>query len=90
MILFKKFLNKSCYCINTQKPAEILHIPNKGQIIEGYDGDLFIVDASRDYTLDASQFASKAKFSPYDGMTMRCRINGAIVDGDIVYLDDAW
>ena len=70
-------------------PARILSLANKGRIAAGADADLFILDTERPHTVDAAGFASKAKYSPYQGAEMACTVVSAIVNGRIVFLHDA-
>lgn len=48
-------------------PAKIYGLRNKGEITVGKDADLVIIDPKKSQQIDASQFVSKAKFSPFDG-----------------------
>lgn len=50
-----------------KNPAKILGLRTKGIIKEGMDADLVVVDVNNEYVVDSSFFASKAKYSPYDG-----------------------
>ena len=50
-----------------EKPAEIFGLKNKGKLEQGKDADLTIVDYNLRWTINASKFKSKAKFSPYNG-----------------------
>ena len=69
-------------------PAEILNLKNKGVLAPGYDADLTVIEKNGAYTIDPSEFASKAKFSPYKGKTVNGRTLYTIVNGKIVYIAD--
>ena len=48
--------------------------PRKGVIRPGADADLAIVDMSAAYTFRQEKMYSKAKWSPYDGMSFQGRV----------------
>ncbi len=67
-----------------EKPALIFHLADKGQLEQGKDADLVVVDLNRKYRLDASKFKSKARFSPFDkwdvqGKPIRTYANGQLI-----------
>ena len=53
-------------------PARILGI-EKGTLMPGSAGDLTIVDLKSEYQVNAEQFVSKGKNSPFDGWTLKGR-----------------
>ena len=65
-------------------PARILNIP-KGCIGEGWIADLVIADLESVYSIDSSQFYSKAKHSPFDGRKVIGRITHTFVSGKLKY-----
>ncbi len=72
------------------KPAEIFHL-NRGSIREGGFADLVVIDAHREYKIEASRFHSKAKYSPFNGWKVKGKpvktfVNGKLVmdEGEIV------
>jgi dihydroorotase (multifunctional complex type) len=74
-----------------EKPAEIFHLSDRGALEQGQKADLTVVDFNRRFQIDASEFHSKAQFSPYDGWEMQGKpaktyVNGLLVmkDGEIV------
>ena len=74
-----------------EKPAEIYGLHGRGRIVEGSGADLTVVDFNQKFTIDASKFKSKAKFSPYDGWevwgkTIKTYVEGLLIfdEGDIV------
>jgi dihydroorotase len=67
------------------KPAEVWSIANKGQIAEGYDADLVLVDMNASHTvLDENQL-TKSKWSPWHGTTLRGVPVGTWVMGNRVF-----
>ena len=55
--------------------------PRKGVIRPGADADLAIVDMSAAYTFRQEKMYSKAKWSPYDGMSFQGRVVETILRG---------
>ena len=52
-------------------PARIYNIARKGRIAAGYDADLTIVDLKRSETITNKWVASKAGWTPYDGVRVQ-------------------
>jgi len=74
-----------------EKPAEIYGLNDRGRLEQGKNADLTVVDFNRKFTIDASKFKSKAKYSPYDGWEAQGKpvktfVNGLLVfdEGEIV------
>lgn len=65
-------------------PSKILGLSKKGCIKEENDADLIIVDIDESYKIDASQFLSKAKYSPFDKLEVKGKIIKTIVKGKII------
>jgi dihydroorotase len=53
-------------------PARIMGI-DKGTLMPGAAGDLTILDLESEYTVNAEEFVSKGKNSPFDGWTLKGR-----------------
>lgn len=69
----------------SHNPAKILGLKTKGVIKEGMDADIIIVDDRNEYVVDSSEFFSKAKYSPYDGLKMYGKVIKTICGGKIIY-----
>jgi len=65
------------------KPAEILNL-NAGKFEKGGVADLVIFDPNEEWTVDSSQFKSKARNMPFNGMKLKGKVKYTIVDGGIV------
>ncbi len=65
-------------------PAAILNLREKGKIAEGMDADLVVVDCVEDYSIEAKHFASKAKYSPFEGMQVKGKVLHTVVDGRVL------
>jgi dihydroorotase-like cyclic amidohydrolase len=70
-----------------QKPAEIFHLADKGQLEAGKKADLTVVDFNAKFKIDASKFKSKAKFSPFDRMEVQGKPVQTFVAGQLVMED---
>ncbi len=68
-------------------PAKILGI-DKGTLEIGKAADIVIADPNEKYKIDASEFASKGKNTPFHGKEVVGRIKLTIVNGKIVFKDN--
>ena len=66
-------------------PTKVYGIQNKGSLIEGYDGDLALVDLQASRTFTDSDTWTKVGWTPYDGMELVGWPRYTIVDGEIVH-----
>jgi dihydroorotase len=62
-------------------PARLFGIANKGRIAAGYDADLTVVDLSRRQTITDAWIASKAGWTPYNGVDVTGWPVGTFVRG---------
>jgi dihydroorotase len=70
----------------SRKPAEILGA-RKGALEPGMDGDVVIVELRREHAIDPSMFASKAKYSPFEGWRVRAEVRTVFLRG-VLALED--
>jgi dihydroorotase len=68
----------------TTEPARVLKLP-KGRIVEGGDADLTIFDPNREWTVSASEFASKSRNTPFDGWQLKGQAVATVVGGKVVW-----
>ncbi|MGE0604964.1 MAG: dihydroorotase [Xanthobacteraceae bacterium] len=73
--------------LSSHGPARVFGIANKGRIAVGYDADFTVVDLKRRETITNQWLASKAGWTPYDGMTVTGWPVGTVVRGAIVMRD---
>lgn len=66
-------------------PAKILGLASKGRIKVGADANIVIFDPKEAWTIKASNFASKSRNTPFDGMRVLGRVKKTIVGGCVVY-----
>jgi dihydroorotase len=69
-------------------PAAILGLP-AGRLAVGAAADLVLFDPDRGWKVDAHQFRSKSKNSPFDGRPVQGRVMRTVIDGRSVFLRDA-
>lgn len=65
-------------------PAKILGI-DKGSLAEGKTADIVIIDPEAEYCIDAADFASKGKNTPFQGRKVKGKVLRTIVAGKTVY-----
>jgi len=70
-----------------EKPTEIFKLKGRGFLKEGNNADLTVVDLDRKYKIDASNFHSKAKFSPFDGWMVEGKPVKTLVYGHLIMED---
>lgn len=68
----------------SEKPAAIFNLKDRGGLKEGNYADLVVVDIKRKYKIDASEFFSKAKYSPFDGWNVEGKPVKTFVNGQLV------
>ncbi len=66
-------------------PAVILGMAERGTLRTGAEADVVIIDPKETYRIDASEFASKGRNTPFDGRQVRGRVKMTICGGRIVY-----
>ena len=67
--------------LSSHGPARLFNIACKGRIASGYDADLTIVDLKREETITNKWVASKAGWTPYDGVKVKGWPVGTFVRG---------
>ncbi len=71
--------------LTSRNPAKIFRIKNKGQLKEGYDADLTVIDMNLEKEVKADALLSKSKWSPFEGKVLKGWPITTIVNGNIVY-----
>ena len=66
-------------------PAKVYRIKNKGSLIEGFDGDLTLVDLENHRIIQDSDTWTRVGWTPYDGMELTGWPMYTIVDGNVVH-----
>ena len=68
-------------------PARVFGIAGKGRIAVGYDADLTVVDLKRRETITDRWIASRAGWTPYNGLTVTGWPIGTVIRGQKVMWD---
>ncbi len=68
----------------SRRPAEILDVPG-GTLDVGSPADITIIDPELEWQVDASQFLSKSRNSPFEGWKLKGRAVLTMVRGKIVW-----
>lgn len=71
-----------------QRPAEIFRLKGKGTLKKNNDADLTVVDLDKQYTINPSEFHSKAKHSPFEGWKVHGGPVKTFVNGKLIMDDD--
>ena len=70
-------------------PAKVYGMQNKGSLLEGYDGDLALVDLQTHRTITDADTWTRVGWTPYNGMELTGWPVYTIVDGKVVHRRDA-
>lgn len=66
-------------------PAKRFNLLDIGEIKEGKNADLILVDLENDYTIDASTFQSMGKNTPFDQQKVHAKVIETFVNGQRVW-----
>jgi dihydroorotase len=71
----------------TIEPAKLCGLDRQGlgQLKVGGPGDVTIIDPEAEWTIRASEFASRSKNTPFDGRRAKGRAEVTIVGGRVVF-----
>lgn len=72
----------------TYRPAKIIGI-DKGTLGKGKQADITIIDPEYEYKIDVTKFRSKSRNCPYNGWTVRGRVEKTIVAGETRFSADS-
>ena len=68
------------------RPRKIFDLPG-GEITEGAEADLTVLDLNRPHTIDPATFRSMGRATPFDGWGVRAGVAMTICGGKPVYAD---
>lgn len=72
-------------CIN---PCRVFGVKNKGQLSQGFDADITLIDLKKEKTIDNSWIASRCGWTPFHGMQVTGWVTHTIVNGKLVMEND--
>ena len=65
-------------------PAELMKLP-AGTLKPGAAADVVLFDTEESWTVDPDKMHSKARNTPFKGITLKGRVKATILDGKMVY-----
>ena len=68
-------------------PAKILHLEGRGSLAAGSEADVVIIDPDAEYEINAEEFLSRGRNTPFHGRKVKGRVLVTICGGTIVYQD---
>ena len=73
--------------VTSWNPAQRYGLNRKGDIAEGYDADIAIVDPARSWTISAKDSPSTQGYTPFEGLEMSARVDATFLRGTKIYED---
>ena len=67
------------------RPAELLGLEGRGLLQEGFEASLAVVDTEKEWTVHGADFASKGKYTPFEGMTLTGQVQATFWRGKKVW-----
>jgi allantoinase len=74
--------------VTSWTPAQRFGLNRKGDIAEGYDADLALVDPARTWTIHAKDSPSTQGYTPFEGLELSARVEATYLRGEQVYAHD--
>ncbi|MCF6367176.1 MAG: dihydroorotase family protein [Bacteroidales bacterium] len=71
--------------ITSLNSSKIFKLKSRGKIEEGYFADLAIIDLNKTWKIEAENFNTKAKYSPYEGTAGKGDVIMTFVNGELKY-----
>jgi allantoinase len=73
--------------VTSWNPAQRFGLNHKGDIAEGFDADIAIVDPARSWTIAAKDSPSMQGYTPFEGIEMSARVDATFLRGMKIYED---
>ena len=73
--------------LTAQRPAQRYGLHTKGDLAEGYDADIALVDPDRSWVVDPAESLSTQEYSPFRGMEIGATVTATFLRGTQVYGD---
>ena len=67
--------------------AQRFGLNSKGDIAEGYDADLALVDPARTWTISAKDSPSTQGYTPFEGLELSARVEETFLRGTLICQD---
>ena len=66
-------------------PAHRYGLNHKGDIAEGFDGDVVLVDPNRTWTIHAKESPSTQGYTPFEGLELSAHVDATFLRGHLIY-----
>ena len=73
--------------VTSWNPAQRFGLNHKGDISEGFDADIAIVDPARSWTIAAKDSPSTQGYTPFEGLQMSARVDATFLRGMKIFED---
>lgn len=73
--------------LTSSAPARIFGLSQKGQLAEGFDADLIVIDPEREVTVRSTDLHSDIDYSPYEGMQLKGFPSWTLSRGEVIVKD---
>jgi allantoinase len=73
--------------VTSWNPAQRFGLNRKGDIAEGFDADIAIVDPAHSWTIAAKDSPSTQGYTPFEGLEMSARVDATFLRGMKIYED---
>jgi allantoinase len=73
--------------VTSWNPAQRYGLNRKGDIAEGYDADIALVDPARTWTISAKDSPSTQGYTPFEGLELSARVEETFLRGRLIYQD---
>jgi len=67
------------------KPAQRFGLKNKGDLAQGYDADIVLVDPHESFVVRAAESESVQGYSPFEGVELSGRVKSTFLRGALIY-----
>ena len=73
--------------VTSWNPAQRYGLNHKGDIAEGFDADIALVDPARTWTISAKDSPSTQGYTPFEGLEMSARVDATFLRGMRIFED---
>jgi allantoinase len=73
--------------VTSWNPAQRYGLNSKGDIAEGFDADLALVDPAKTWTITAKDSPSTQGYTPFEGLELSARVEETFLRGRLIYQD---
>ena len=78
----------SLVALMSTNPAKRFDLGKTGELKEGYESDIILVDFENEFEIDKEKFLSMGKNTPFDGYKAYGKVKKTFVKGELVYKED--